>query len=51
MKKTIDFTLIFIATVLILSSTLIISSKIPHSTIEENLKESVQFYKRKGRNP
>ena len=48
MKKILKYILIFIATVLILFSALVGTSKIPHSAIEENIKESVEFYKRRA---
>ena len=47
MKKILKYTIIFILTILILFSALVVSSKIPRSAIEENLKESAEFYKKK----
>ena len=44
-KRASNYTLIFAITVLVLFSALAISCTIPRSAIEENLKESLQFYK------
>lgn len=46
MKETLKYILIFIVTIFILFIALVVSSKIPHSAIEENLKESIEFYKK-----
>ena len=48
MKKIIKYIIIFILMVLILFFALVASSMIPRSAIEENLKESAEFYKQKA---
>ena len=50
MKKILNYIILFILTILVLFSALVVSSAIPHSAVEENLKESVEFYKKRGRN-
>ncbi len=48
MKKILNYVLIFIFTLFILFIALAVSSKIPRSAIEENLKESTEFYKKRA---
>lgn len=48
MKKILIYITIFIYTILILFLALVISSRIPHSAIQDNLKESVNFYKKRA---
>ena len=48
MNKVFKYTTIFTLGVLIIFFALVVSSKIPHSAIEENLKESAEFYKTKA---
>ena len=45
MKTVLNYLLIFICTVFILFFSFVLSIKIPHSAIEENMQESVEFYK------
>lgn len=40
--------MIFIVTIFVLFIALVVSSKIPHRAIEENLKESAEFYQKKA---
>lgn len=46
LKPILKYILIFITTLLILFTTLAITAKIPKSSIEENLQESVEFFKK-----
>ena len=48
MKKILNYAIIFITTLLILFSALAVSSKIPKAAIEENIKESVEFYRKRA---
>ena len=48
MKVLLNYTLLLICTLLIMFGALAVSCKIPRSTIEENLKESVEFYKKRA---
>ena len=47
MKKILNYIIIFVLTVTSLFIALVISANIPRSAIEEKLKESAEFYKRK----
>lgn len=46
MKKILSYILLFICTVMVLFIALVVSSKIPHSAIEKNLKESTKLYRK-----
>ena len=46
MKKVLKYIIIFVGTVLLLYSSLVITAKIPRKAIEKNIKESAQFYKK-----
>ena len=48
MKKILSYILIYICTVLILFCAFAVSSMIPHSAIEEKMKESAEFYKKRA---
>ena len=48
MKIILNYITIFILTILILFIALVVSTKIPRSAIEDNLKESVEFYKKRA---
>lgn len=46
MKKILEYIIIFISLVIILFMALVATAKIPRSAIEDNLKESIEFYKK-----
>ena len=48
MKKILMYIIITISTIMVLFIALVISSKIPHGAIKDNVKESVEFYKTKA---
>ena len=48
MKKILGYIAVFICIAMILFLALVISSKIPHSAVEPNIKGSVEFYKKKA---
>ena len=48
MKKILMYIIITISTIMALFIALVISSKIPHGAIKDNVKESVEFYKTKA---